>query len=127
MSKKKQRKNSNAFFDSKTLDATAPDASCVFCSSGARYYVEYECGKLQHRHPQVPVCKACCWLLSQTTGGQFTIFTKAFDGREELAQMKADALNAVQEMLEDGRISEGGHENDHIGKTDPRIPRDFWH
>ena len=121
MSKKKTKDGNHVEFD-----ATAPDAHCVFCSTHARFYVEYECGKLQHRHPQVPVCKSCCWLLSQTTGGQFTIYTKAFDGREELARMKVDALNAVQNMLDEGKIT-GEHENDHIGETDPRTPRNFWH
>lgn len=128
MAKKKKPKHSEGkFVGYGEYDPTSPESSCIFCSSHGRYWVEYDCGVIQHRHPQVPTCKSCAWLLSQTSGGQYTIHTKAFDGREELAQMKVDALEAVEEILEQGRAHGTGHENAHLKKSPPRLDRDIWH
>ena len=131
MAKKKHKKLKNSgegkYIEYGPYDPTAPDANCIFCGSGSRYWVEYECGILQHRHPQVPVCKSCAWLLSQTSGGQYTIHTKAFDNQPELAQMKLDAVNAVKELLAEGRVQGTGHENTQLRKTPRRLERDIWH
>lgn len=125
MAKKKKTRASLPLNESGEYDATSPAAPCIFCGSPGRYHIEYDCGRLGHRHPNVATCKPCTWLLSQLTGGQFTIQTKAFDGARELAQMKTDAISAVEQMLQSGRV-DGDHRHDHLGKTPPRLDRDVW-
>ncbi len=80
-------------------DAMLADTPCIFCGSESRMAVEYECGYANHQHPVYAVCKICYRTLHGMTGGAFAAYRKRWEDPAALAQKRAEAVEAVEQML----------------------------
>lgn len=104
------------------FEADHAGAGCIFCGGPALYWAEFECGDLNHGHGRWSACKACARILAVSSGGAYQFFPKTYDGHKKLARERADALNAVEQLLAENKLRLEGHENPGHWRNGSNVP-----